>query len=75
MREKTIRVDTAKLIKARGGKKSAHIAGELGISKQRLWNYEAGLRDIPEPVFRQICQLYKVSMISLLPENNSSQSA
>lgn len=70
MREKTIRVDPAKLRQARGDKKSTDLARALDISKQRMWNYENGIRDIPESVLRQICKKCCVSVASVLPENN-----
>jgi transcriptional regulator with XRE-family HTH domain len=77
MRERTIPVSTEKLIAARGEwRRPADVVRrlnethpEFNMTRQKLWNYENGRHDVPEPILRALCALYRVSMSSLMPEN------
>lgn len=74
-----IKVDPAKLIAARGERQQVEVAKAIGISKQRLWNYEAGLYSVPGEVLARLCLLYKVSVEQIVTKaqrnRNKSTSA
>jgi len=56
---KHIQFDLKKLREARGDLKLIDAARTVGISKQRLWNYENGLYDPPTDIFAKLCLLYQ----------------
>ncbi len=57
---KDIAIDPVKLREARGERKLTKVAATIGISKQRLWNYENGLYDPPSDVIARLSLLYKI---------------
>lgn len=61
MRERSFRVDTAKLVALSTIHRPSHIAKTLGISKQRWHLYKIGKNDIPESMLDRICDTFKLN--------------
>ena len=59
---KDLKIDPEKLRNARGTRKLTEVAESIGISKQRLWNYESGLYSPPADVIAQLCLLYHIKV-------------
>jgi hypothetical protein len=71
MRERSVHVDTQKLIEARGRWRRAvdvarELSGSVGLTRQKLWNYENGVHDVPERTLSALCALYGVEMRDLV---------
>lgn len=68
---KDLKIDPEKLRSARGARKLTEVAESIGITKQRLWNYESGLYSPPANVIAQLCFLYQVKIeeITTISEN------
>jgi len=54
-----IEFDGLKLREARGDRQLTEVARIIGISKQRLWNYENGLYDPSSDIVVRLCMLYQ----------------
>lgn len=52
-------VDERRLIDARGERKPAHVAEEIGVSRQRLCDWESGRKRIPLSALRAIARIYE----------------
>lgn len=53
-----IKIDGAKLKRARGTRKPSEVASEVGITRQYLWQIEAG-RAVPSgSILARLCWLY-----------------
>lgn len=50
----------------RMGMRQADAARALGISRQRLWNYENGTAQMPGDLLARLCLLYDVEIRDLL---------
>ena len=59
-------------IRAMMSMNGAEVARRIGISKQALYNYEKGLRDVPPAVLLKLSKLYGVSIEALLGEKESA---
>ena len=62
---KNMVIDPKRLMAARGDLSLTRAAQAVGISKQRLWNYENGLYQPPSDVVARLCVLYQVSILAL----------
>jgi transcriptional regulator with XRE-family HTH domain len=73
MRERTIKIDPDKLVTARGEwRRQADVArklADIGLTRQKLWNYENGIHDVPESTLKALCALYGVSVKSVLADD------
>lgn len=61
MRERSYKVDTAKLEALSQLYKGGKIAKQLNISKQLWSNYKRGKNDIPESMLNRICDEFKLN--------------
>jgi transcriptional regulator with XRE-family HTH domain len=59
-------IDLSKLRKARGKIELTYIAKRIGVTKQRLWNYENGISSIPGAILESLCSLYGVEIDDLI---------
>jgi len=62
----TVTIDQAKLAVLRGDRKQKEVAESVGITPQRLWNYESGSYRIPADVFVRLCLFYNVQVQELI---------
>jgi hypothetical protein len=66
MRDRTLPVNTAKLKALNTLHRPTRIARSLGITKQRYFNFYAGLRDMPEPLIDRLCETYNLEKSELV---------
>lgn len=66
MRERTLKVDVAKLISLSDVYKPSKIAEKLNISRQRWNNYKTGRHDMPESVVDVLCANYGLNKNDLV---------
>jgi hypothetical protein len=71
VRERSVKIDTRRLIEARGRwRRPVDVARALslsvGLTRQKLWNYENGVHDVPERTLSALCALYGVEMRDLV---------
>jgi transcriptional regulator with XRE-family HTH domain len=52
-------VNPARLVEARGSRRPAQVAAELGYPRQFLWDWENGRKRIPDHAMKKICELYR----------------
>jgi hypothetical protein len=60
-----IKIDPLKLRAARGDRKLIDAARAVGISSQRLWNYENGHSEMPAAIAAKLCILCQTSIEKL----------
>jgi predicted transcriptional regulator len=60
-----IKIDPLKLRAARGDRKLIDAARAVGISGQRLWNYENGHSEMPATIAAKLRILYRASIEKL----------
>lgn len=60
-----IKIDRLKLRAARGSRKMTDVARTIGISKQKLWNYENTDDKIPGETLAKLCILYRTPIEKL----------
>lgn len=53
-----IKIDPERLRKARGSRSPSVVASELGITRQRLWQIEAGNGVPSGDIVARMCELY-----------------
>ncbi len=68
MRERTFKVDVAKLQMLCKLHRSKNIAETLGISKQRWHNYKVRHNDMPESVLDSLCLRFNLNKDDLIQE-------
>jgi hypothetical protein len=66
MRERTLRVDIAKLKSLSQVYRPSKIAKTLNITKQRWHNYKVGRHDVPESIVDAICENYALDKTELV---------
>ena len=69
MRERSVRVDTDKLIQLSKLYKGVNVARDLGVSKQVFSYYKKGKRDMPESVLDRLCDIYRLDKDSMIVES------
>lgn len=61
-----LEIDPQKLKAARGERPIQEVAKILGITRQQMWNYEAGERLPPANKLLRLCVLYGIDIADLV---------
>ena len=69
MRERSVRVDTDKLIQLSKLYKSVTVAREIGVSKQVWHRYKSAKSDMPESVLDRLCNIYHLDKNAMIVES------
>jgi len=64
----TVTIDQTKLAELRGDRKQKEVAESIGISPQKLWNYESGSNRIPAETLVRLCLFYQASFQDLIKQ-------
>lgn len=62
-------VDTVRLVEARGDRKAAHVAEDVGVSRQRMCDWESGRKRMPLSILKKVADLYGKPVDHFLNKN------